>query len=228
MLQLNATNQSLVSKRLEDVMQHASAQPCAGAHARAPAPVPIPARSRRRVPAPCQANLLQRLFTLARDGAGGQQGPGEMQQKGMRTIAPGIAISPMGIGTWWVRHLLTWDDGCVQHCARSSSSSGISSSSNCVLVPTPPWSRSWGNRFLFSYTEDMDPELQRVFNLAVSQGEQQRFVGWWRTAAHKNKPQSLCGHSHTSPPQTHAGVNLFDTADSYGTGKLNGKVRGGS
>jgi pyridoxine 4-dehydrogenase len=45
-----------------------------------------------------------------------------------------------------------------------------------------------GNRFLFGYDEAMDPELQRVFNLAVSRG-----------------------------------VNLFDTADSYGTGRLNGR-----
>lgn len=37
----------------------------------------------------------------------------------------------------------------------------------------------------------MDPELQEVFNYAVSKG-----------------------------------VNLFDTADSYGTGKLNGRCRG--
>mmetsp|Transcript_25009 Transcript_25009/g.67977 ORF Transcript_25009/g.67977 Transcript_25009/m.67977 type:complete len:391 (+) Transcript_25009:16-1188(+) len=47
---------------------------------------------------------------------------------------------------------------------------------------------SWGNQFLWGYNEQMDGELQEVFNLAVSQG-----------------------------------VNLFDTADSYGTGKLNGK-----
>lgn len=61
---------------------------------------------------------------------------------------------------------------------------------------------SWGNRLLWDYREDMDPELQSVFNLAVSQG-----------------------------------INLFDTADSYGeeieanktercetgTGQLNGK-----
>lgn len=40
---------------------------------------------------------------------------------------------------------------------------------------------SWGNRFLWGYTEKMDPELQEVFNYSVSQG-----------------------------------INLFDTADSYG------------
>lgn len=47
---------------------------------------------------------------------------------------------------------------------------------------------SWGNQFLWNYDEDMDPELQQVFNYAVSKG-----------------------------------INLFDTADSYGTGRLNGK-----
>ncbi|KAG1671133.1 hypothetical protein FOA52_005385 [Chlamydomonas sp. UWO 241] len=47
---------------------------------------------------------------------------------------------------------------------------------------------SWGNQLLWGYDEKMDPELQQVFNLAVSKG-----------------------------------INLFDTADSYGTGRLNGK-----
>ncbi|KAI8463709.1 MAG: NADP-dependent oxidoreductase domain-containing protein [Monoraphidium minutum] len=47
---------------------------------------------------------------------------------------------------------------------------------------------SWGNRFLFDYSESMDPELQEVFDLVVSRG-----------------------------------INLFDTADSYGTGRLNGR-----
>ncbi|GBF79209.1 aldo/keto reductase [Aphanothece sacrum] len=47
---------------------------------------------------------------------------------------------------------------------------------------------AWGNRFLWGYDESMDLELQKVFNLAVSQG-----------------------------------VTLFDTGDSYGTGKLNGR-----
>lgn len=47
---------------------------------------------------------------------------------------------------------------------------------------------SWGNRFLFDYSPEMDPELQRVFDLCVSKG-----------------------------------INLFDTADSYGTGALNGR-----
>ena len=40
---------------------------------------------------------------------------------------------------------------------------------------------SWGNRFLWGYSKEMDPELQEVFNYSVSQG-----------------------------------INLFDTADSYG------------
>eukprot|EP00197_Chlamydomonas_leiostraca_P015833 CAMPEP_0202882450 /NCGR_PEP_ID=MMETSP1391-20130828/38004_1 /ASSEMBLY_ACC=CAM_ASM_000867 /TAXON_ID=1034604 /ORGANISM="Chlamydomonas leiostraca, Strain SAG 11-49" /LENGTH=328 /DNA_ID=CAMNT_0049565305 /DNA_START=156 /DNA_END=1142 /DNA_ORIENTATION=- len=65
----------------------------------------------------------------------------------MRTIAPGVEISPMGLGTW-----------------------------------------SWGNQFLWGYEESMDPELQQVYNLVVS-----------------------------------SGINFFDTADSYGTGKLDGK-----
>eukprot|EP00210_Caulerpa_lentillifera_P008132 g7766.t1 len=47
---------------------------------------------------------------------------------------------------------------------------------------------SWGNKFLWNYTTDMDPELQQVFNYALSKG-----------------------------------INLFDTADSYGTGRLNGR-----
>jgi len=47
---------------------------------------------------------------------------------------------------------------------------------------------AWGNKFLWGYSEDMDAELQEVFNLCLSRG-----------------------------------VNLFDTADSYGTGALNGR-----
>ncbi|KAG0605432.1 hypothetical protein M758_9G058400 [Ceratodon purpureus] len=47
---------------------------------------------------------------------------------------------------------------------------------------------AWGNQLLWGYEEEMDAELQEVFNLAVRKG-----------------------------------INLFDTADSYGTGKLNGR-----
>ena len=35
---------------------------------------------------------------------------------------------------------------------------------------------AWGNQFLWDYTPDMDEELQRVFNLMVSQG-----VTWFDT-----------------------------------------------
>lgn len=47
---------------------------------------------------------------------------------------------------------------------------------------------AWGNQFLWGYDTAMDPELQEIFDLAIS-----------------------------------SGVNLFDTADSYGTGALNGR-----
>lgn len=47
---------------------------------------------------------------------------------------------------------------------------------------------AWGNRLLWGYNEDMDADLQAVFNLCVSRG-----------------------------------VTLFDTGDSYGTGRLNGR-----
>jgi len=47
---------------------------------------------------------------------------------------------------------------------------------------------AWGNRFLWGYSKEMDPELQKVFNYSVSRR-----------------------------------INLFDTADSYGTGQLNGR-----
>lgn len=47
---------------------------------------------------------------------------------------------------------------------------------------------AWGNKFLWGYATDMDPELQCIFDHAVSQG-----------------------------------INVFDTADSYGTGALNGR-----
>jgi len=47
---------------------------------------------------------------------------------------------------------------------------------------------SWGNQFLWGYEEDMDSELQELFNLVSARG-----------------------------------INLFDTADSYGTGRLNGR-----
>lgn len=47
---------------------------------------------------------------------------------------------------------------------------------------------AWGNRLLWGYNENMDSQLQEVFNLCV-----------------------------------HNGVTLFDTGDSYGTGKLNGR-----
>eukprot|EP00271_Cylindrocystis_brebissonii_P006973 TRINITY_DN1999_c0_g1_i1.p1 TRINITY_DN1999_c0_g1~~TRINITY_DN1999_c0_g1_i1.p1 ORF type:complete len:400 (-),score=60.30 TRINITY_DN1999_c0_g1_i1:510-1709(-) len=47
---------------------------------------------------------------------------------------------------------------------------------------------AWGNQLLWGYQEEMDAELQEIFNLVVSQG-----------------------------------INLFDTADSYGTGRLNGR-----
>jgi pyridoxine 4-dehydrogenase len=47
---------------------------------------------------------------------------------------------------------------------------------------------AWGNRLLWGYNEQMDAQLQSVFNLCVSQG-----------------------------------VTLFDTGDSYGTGRFNGR-----
>ena len=47
---------------------------------------------------------------------------------------------------------------------------------------------AWGNRFLWGYTQEMDPQLQAVFDYCVSHG-----------------------------------VTLFDTGDSYGTGRLNGR-----
>ncbi|MQM09755.1 hypothetical protein Taro_042633 [Colocasia esculenta] len=47
---------------------------------------------------------------------------------------------------------------------------------------------AWGNRLLWGYQEEMDSELQEIFNVAVRNG-----------------------------------INLFDTADSYGTGRLNGQ-----
>ena len=47
---------------------------------------------------------------------------------------------------------------------------------------------AWGNRLLWGYDENMDDQLQAVFNLCVTNG-----------------------------------VTLFDTGDSYGTGKLNGR-----
>ncbi|KAL6753421.1 NADP-dependent oxidoreductase domain-containing protein [Haematococcus lacustris] len=63
------------------------------------------------------------------------------------TIAPGLKVSRMGLGTW-----------------------------------------SWGNQFLWGYRQEQDAELQQVFNLVVQRG-----------------------------------LNLFDTADSYGTGRLDGR-----
>lgn len=47
---------------------------------------------------------------------------------------------------------------------------------------------AWGNRLLWDYDPDMDPQLQQVFNRCVS-----------------------------------GGVTLFDTGDSYGTGRLKGR-----
>ncbi|OCQ97211.1 aldo/keto reductase [Nostoc sp. MBR 210] len=47
---------------------------------------------------------------------------------------------------------------------------------------------AWGNQLLWGYNENMDDQLQAVFNLCVSNG-----------------------------------VTLFDTGDSYGTGRLNGR-----
>ncbi|CAG9462756.1 unnamed protein product [Pedinophyceae sp. YPF-701] len=47
---------------------------------------------------------------------------------------------------------------------------------------------SWGNQFLWGYSEDMDGELREVFREACDRG-----------------------------------INLFDTADSYGTGALDGR-----
>ncbi|MEM9006990.1 MAG: aldo/keto reductase [Cyanobacteria bacterium P01_F01_bin.86] len=47
---------------------------------------------------------------------------------------------------------------------------------------------AWGNRLLWGYTQDMDPQLQAVFDCCVNHG-----------------------------------ITLFDTGDSYGTGRLNGR-----
>lgn len=47
---------------------------------------------------------------------------------------------------------------------------------------------AWGNKFLWGYDPQMDPQLQAVFNYCVENG-----------------------------------VTLFDTGDSYGTGRLKGR-----
>lgn len=64
----------------------------------------------------------------------------------------------------------------------------IKVSDQLSLSPMGCGTWAWGNRFLWGYEPQMDEELQRVFNLCVSQG-----------------------------------VTWFDTGDSYGTGKLNGR-----
>lgn len=51
-----------------------------------------------------------------------------------------------------------------------------------------PGMHAGGNQLLWGYNQDMDAELQQVFNFVVDKG-----------------------------------INLFDTADSYGTGQLNGQ-----
>jgi pyridoxine 4-dehydrogenase len=61
-------------------------------------------------------------------------------------------------------------------------------SGNLSLPPMGCGTWAWGNRLLWNYDQNMDNELQRVFNFCV-------------------------GH----------GVTLFDTGDSYGTGRLNGR-----
>ncbi|MGB7415961.1 MAG: aldo/keto reductase [Thermosynechococcaceae cyanobacterium] len=65
----------------------------------------------------------------------------------------------------------------------------LTQSSDRLLFPTMgcgTW--AWGNRFLWGYREEMDEQLQAVFEQCVRQG-----------------------------------VTLFDTGDSYGTGRLNGR-----
>ncbi|KAF5835808.1 NADP-dependent oxidoreductase domain-containing protein [Dunaliella salina] len=104
-----------------------------------------PHRAPSRLVKTPNASFLDTVTNLLNPSALLNAAPGKKERR--REIAPGIAVGPMGLGTW-----------------------------------------SWGNQFLWGYNEQMDGELQEVFNLAVSQG-----------------------------------VNLFDTADSYGTGKLNGK-----
>nr|WP_233219894.1 aldo/keto reductase [Pleurocapsa sp. CCALA 161] len=64
----------------------------------------------------------------------------------------------------------------------------MSSTKELILPQMGCGTWAWGNRLLWGYDQSMDPQLQAVFNLCVSNG-----------------------------------VTLFDTGDSYGTGKLNGQ-----
>lgn len=88
--------------------------------------------------------------------------------------------------------------GCLLHTGKPSRIHVIRPSRSSMTIALGPYdvsplgvgTWSWGNRLLFGYTPDEDPELQRAFNAAVLRG-----------------------------------VNLFDTADSYGTGaRLNARA----
>jgi len=117
-------------------------RPCSGAACR-----PTQARGRGRCVV-VHANIFAPLTSLfQRPEQGGLVEKPAYKANEMVQLAPGVQISPMGLGTW-----------------------------------------AWGNQFLWGYEESQDPQLEEVFNLMVSKG-----------------------------------INFFDTADSYGIGKLNGK-----
>lgn len=119
----------------------------------------------------------------------------------------GLRVSPLGLGTW-----------------------------------------AWGNQFLWGYDTSMDAELQEVFNLVVDAGVNVRCVCVCAHTAcqhqhqpargtHKKLARLLLQRNHSRPlctpprppfPCVHATPaclrpQIFDTADSYGTGALNGR-----
>lgn len=102
--------------------------------------------------------------------------------------------------------------------------------------PTPV---ARGNRFLFDYKEEMDEELQQVRRRPVRLASTMAAAGSpssrKRASPHvpQPRPASPPATPHLTAPlppplqvfnlAVSRGINLFDTADSYGTGRLNGR-----
>ena len=93
-----------------------------------------------------------------------------------------------------------------------------------VLSPVGAGTWSWGNKFLWGYSEDNDKELMRAYEYLLDKGQdlvtcdalKSTYIFHFGMDDHHR-------YYYTCIDRT-VGVTWFDTADSYGTGSLKGRA----
>lgn len=87
---------------------------------------------------------------------------------------------------------------------------------------------SWGNRFLYGYSPDRDVSLQDAFDEAVARKvmlmDDEEKWGNRGAGGGAAARAAFTPSAHPRPPSPSLQIALFDTGDSYGTGKYSGRA----